>query len=125
MSHWTRGRTKITDKDLLEEVAMDMGLQIKRTKRMHGDYAGSIDCEFVVSDGRGGELAVVKDAKGEYYIQMDNYYNSICDVVGEDANLLTRDYQVALHKREVQMMGGIIASQEIDNQGYVFLEVSI
>jgi hypothetical protein len=125
MSHWTRGKTKITDPNLLEEVAMDLGLTIKRSKRMEGEYAGTIDCEFIVSDGRGGELAVVKDDKGEYFIQMDNYYNSICDVVGENAALLTREYQTALHKREAQMMGGIVTSESIDNQGYVFLEVTV
>ena len=125
MSHWTLGKTKITDKGLLEQVAMDMGLQIEHKNKMTGDYTGTIDCEFIVSDGRGGELAVVKDEKDEYFIQMDNYYNSICDVVGEDATLLTREYQTELHKREAQAMGGVIASQQVDSKGYVFLEVTI
>jgi len=91
MSHWTLGKTKISDKGLLEEVAMDMGLQISRRGRMKGEYAGTIDCEFVISDGQGGELAVVKGDDGNYFIQMDNYYNSICDIVGQDAALLTRE----------------------------------
>jgi len=125
MSHWTLGKTKISDKGLLEEVAMDMGLQISRRGRMKGEYAGTIDCEFVISGGQGGELAVVKGDDGNYFIQMDNYYNSICDIVGQDAALLTREYQTELHKREAQMMGGVIASQEVDSQGYVFLEVNI
>lgn len=125
MSHWTRGKTKITDKELLEEVAMELGLQIKHQNKMQGDWAGTIDCEFVVSDGQGGELAVVKDSKNEYYIQMDNYYNTICDVVGEDAKLLTREYQTAIHKREAQMMGGIVTSEEVDSKGYVYLEVTV
>ena len=126
MSHWTKGKTKITDKGLLEEVAMGLGLQIQHTSSMVGEYAGKIDCEFVVADGQGGELAVVKgDRPGEYAIQMDNYYNSICDIVGENAALLTRDYQTELHKREAVAMGGVIAAQEVDAQGYVFLEVNI
>ena len=125
MSHWTLGKTKISDKGLLEEVAMDMGLQISRRGRMEGEYAGTIDCEFVISDGQGGELAVDKGDDGNNFIQMDNYYNSICDIVGQDAALLTREYQTELHKREAQMMGGVIASQEVDSQGYVFLEVNI
>jgi hypothetical protein len=91
---------------------------------MVGDYAGTIKCEFVVSDGHGGELAVVKDGE-DYAIQMDNYYNSICDIVGEDAALLTREYQTAIHKREALALGGVIASQEVDSQGYVFLEVTV
>jgi hypothetical protein len=125
MSHWVLGKTKITDPDLLESVAMDMGLQIERKKEMEGEYTGTIDCEFVVSDGRGGKLAVVKGDDGDHFIQMDNYYNSICEVVGENGALLTRDYQTELHKREAQAMGGVIASQEIDAQGYVYMEVSI
>ena len=126
MSHWTRGRTKITDPDLLESVAMDMGLQINRSSKMTGEYTGTIDCEFVIADGRGGELAIVKgEEEGTYQVQMDNYYNSICDVVGENAALLTREYQTELHKREAQAMGGVIASQTVDAQGYVFLEVSV
>jgi len=104
---------------------MEFGLQIKHQSKMEGEYAGSIDCEFVVSDGQDGELAVVKGEDGNYFIQMDNYYNTICDVVGENGSLLTREYQTELHKREAQMMGGVIASQEIDAQGFVFLEVSI
>jgi hypothetical protein len=125
MSHWVVGKTKISDKGLLEEVAASMGLKVKHVGEMHGDYAGSINCEFVVADGKGGELAVVKGSNGDYYIQMDNYYNSICDIVGEDATLLTREYQTELHKREAQLMGGVIVSQEVDSSGYVFLEVSI
>ena len=125
MSHWVRGKTRISDKGLLEEVAMEMGLQVKHQSTMHGEYAGNIDCAFVVSDSQGGELAVVKGENGDYFIQMDNYYNSICDVVGQDAALLTREYQTEIHKRESMAMGGVIASQEIDAQGFVFLEVSI
>ena len=125
MSHWTRGKTKITDPTLLEEVAMDLGLQIKHQGKMEGDYAGTIKCEFVVADGQGGELAVVKGADGNYFIQMDNYYNTICDTVGKDGALLTREYQTELHKREAQMMGGVIASQEVNAEGFVFLEVTV
>ena len=125
MSHWTLGKTKISDKALLEEVAMGMGLQIEHKKRMRGVYTDDIDCEFVVSDGRDGELAVVKGEDGNYFIQMDNYGNPICSVVGENGALLTREYQTELHKREAQIMGGVIASQETDAQGFVYLEVSI
>jgi hypothetical protein len=125
MSHWVRGKTKITDKGLLEEVAMEMGLQVSHQSKMHGEYAGTVDCEFVVSDSRGGELAVVGGEDGDYFIQMDNYYNSICDVVGQNAALLTREYQTEIHKRESVAMGGVIASEEVDAKGFVFLEVSM
>lgn len=125
MSHWTKGKTKITDPDLLEEVAMGLGLQIHRRSRMEGEYTDTINCEFVVADGQGGELAVVKGKDDNYFVQMDNYYNTICDVVGDNGALLTREYQTELHKREAQMMGGIIASQEVDAQGFVFLEVNV
>ena len=125
MSHWTKGKTKIKDKKLLEEVAMEFGLQVKHQSKMHGDYTESIKCEFVVADGQGGELAVVKGADDNYFIQMDNYYNTICDVVGENGALLTREYQTELHKREAQMMGGVIASQEVNAEGFVFLEVNV
>lgn len=125
MSHWTLGKTKIADKGLLEEVAMEMGLQVEHRSKMVGEYAGTVACEFVVSDGNGGELAVVKGKDDSFFIQMDNYYNTICDVVGENGALLTREYQTELHKKEAQMMGGIIASQEVDAEGYVFLEVTV
>ena len=125
MSHWTRGKTKITDPNLLEEVAMGLGLQIHRKSRMEGEYTGGIKCEFVVADGQGGELAVVKGEDDNYFVQMDNYYNTICDVVGENGALLTREYQTELHKREAQMMGGVIASQEVNAEGFVFLEVNV
>lgn len=125
MSHWTLGTTRIKDKDLLEEVAMDLGLVVEHKTRMEGEYAGAINCEFVVSDGQGGELAIVGTGDGNYAVKMDNYFNSICDVVGDDGALLTREYQVELHKREALAMGGVIASQTENSEGFVFLEVSI
>jgi hypothetical protein len=125
MSHWTLGKTKIKDKGLLEEVAMEMGLQVDHRTNMEGEYAGKIDCEFVISDGNDGELAVVKGKDDEYFIKMDNYYNPICDIVGENAALLTREYQTELHKREAIALGGVIAKQHVDNQGFVFLEVTV
>ena len=125
MSHWTVGKTKIKDLGLLEEVAMEMGLQINRKSKFTGEYTGSIDCELVVSDGQGGELAIVKADDDSYFVQMDNYYNSICDIAGQDGALLTREYQTELHKQQAQLMGGVIASQEVDAEGYVYLEVSI
>lgn len=124
MSHWTRGKTKIKDKQLLKDVALDLGLRVEEKTKMRGEYAGTVKCDFIVSDGRGGELAVVQDGE-DYLIQMDNYYNSICDVVGNDAALLTREYQTELNKREAQMLGGVIAKQEVDAQGYVYLEVNV
>lgn len=122
MSHLSRGRTKIKDLFTLREVAENMGLKIKEKKRMHGRYIGDISCEFVVTDGK-GELAVVETGNDEYEIQMDNWSNSICDVVGHNGDLLSRDYMTEVHKKEAQLLGGIIASQEVDDQGYVFLEV--
>jgi hypothetical protein len=123
MSHLSRGRCKITDLFTLQEVAKSMGLKVVEKKKMHGNYIGTVNCEFVVTDGRGGELAVVKTSEEEYEIQMDNYYNSICEVVGNNGSLLTRDYMTEVHKKEAQLLGGIIASQEVDVQGYVYLEV--
>jgi hypothetical protein len=115
----------MADLSLLKQVAEAMGLQIKNKTKMVGDYAGEIKCEFIVSDGDEGELAVVKGPDGDYAIQMDNYYNPICDTVGEDAALLTREYQTELHKQKAMEMGAVIASQEVNAEGYVFLELTV
>ena len=124
MSHLSKGSCKIKDLFTMKEVAMEMGLQVEEKKTMRGEYIGNIKCEFVISDGRGGVLAIVESAQeGEYEIQMDNYYNSICEVVGSNGDLLSREYMTEVHKKEAQLLGGVIANQEVDNQGFVFLEV--
>ena len=124
MSHLSKGSCKIKDLFTLREVAKELGLEIRDKTQMRGEYIGNIKCEFVVADGKGGELAIVKSqAEEEYEIQMDNYYNPICEVVGENGDLLSRDYQTEVHKKEAQLLGGVIASQEVDAQGFVYLEV--
>jgi hypothetical protein len=124
MSHLSKGTCKIKDLFTLREVAKGMGLKVVEKKKLQGDYIGNIKCEFVVSDGKGGELAIVESGQSnEYEIQMDNYYNSICDTVGQNGNLLSREYMTEVHKKEAQLLGGVIASQEVDAQGYVYLEV--
>jgi isocitrate/isopropylmalate dehydrogenase len=124
MSHLSKGKCKIKDLFTLREVAKEMGLKVVEKKELQGDYIGNIKCEFVVSDGEGGELAIVEsEQSNEYEIQMDNYYNSICDTVGKNGNLLSREYITEVHKKEAQLLGGVIASQEVDAQGYVYLEV--
>ena len=125
MSHLSRGRCKIKDLFTLREVAKSMGLKVVEKKKLHGSYIGTIDCEFVLTDRKGGELAVVQTGNEEYEIQMDNYYNSICEVVGDNGGKLTRDYMTEVHKKEVQLLGGIIASCEVDVQGFVYLEVAV
>jgi hypothetical protein len=123
MSHLTKGKTKIKDVSLLKEVAESMGLEIVESETMRGAYIGSINCEFVVR-GKGGQLAVVKEGDS-HRIAMDNFMNPICSVVGNDGALLTRNYQVELHKREAQLLGGVIANEHVDSQGYVYLEVNV
>jgi hypothetical protein len=124
MSHLSKGTCKIKDLFTLREVAKEMGLKVVEKNEMQGDYIGDIKCEFVIMDGKGGELAIVESKQSnEYEIQMDNYYNSICDTVGKNGNLLSREYITEVHKKEAQLLGGVIASQEVDAQGYVYLEV--
>lgn len=124
MSHLSKGSCKLKDLFTLREVAMDLGLQVEEKKTMRTEYIGNIKSEFVISDGRGGELAIVEsEVEGEYEIQMDNYYNSVCDIAGQNGDLLSREYQTAIHKKEAQLLGGVIASQEVDEQGFVYLEV--
>ena len=122
MSHLSRGRCKIKDLFTLREIAEKMGLKIKEKKSLRGGYIGTIPCEFVITDGQ-GELAVVDVGNEEYEIQMDNWGNSITSVVGQSGDLLTRDYMTEVHKKEAQLLGGIVASQEVDANGYVYLEV--
>jgi len=124
MSHLSKGACKIKDLFTLKEVAMEMGLQVHEKKRMKGEYISDVKCEFVISDGRGGELAIVKsEVEGEFEVQMDNYYNTICDLAGENGGTLTRDYMTEVHKKEAQLLGGVIASQDVDEKGFVYLEV--
>lgn len=122
MSHLSRGRCKIKDLFTLKEVVEKMGLKVKEKTKMRGSYIGTINCEFVITDGN-GEIAVVDVGNNEYELQMDNWGNSIVGVAGHDGSNLSRDYMTEVHKKEAQLLGGIIASHEVDAQGYVYLEV--
>ncbi len=125
MSHESKGKSKVKDLAELKKVAEAMGLKVVDEHQLHDNYIDIEDCEFVLAtqDG-GGRLAICKaDVEGEYEVRMDNYYNPICEIAGQSGALLTREYMTEKVKEETLLLGGVIASQEVDAEGYVYLEV--
>jgi len=125
MSHESKGKSKIADLAKLREVAESMGLKVVDKNSMHDQYIDIDKCEFVITTQDGeGKLAIVEtNVEGEYQVAMDNYYNPICEIAGKTGALLTREYMTEKCKQESQLLGGVIASQEVDTEGYVYLEV--
>lgn len=126
MSHWSQGVGRIKDLNLLERLAKEKGCEVSGEGTLHSQFAGSI-CAKKILSYRGGQAALIEDPKkpGEYFIQMDNWGNLICSVIGNDGGLLTRDYMVETAKQEASMMGGMIASQEVLPDGSVDLLIQI
>jgi len=124
MSHFTKGETKISNLELFKSVAKSMGLKISDKKRIETPYY-TADCEFVVTDGRNGKFGIIKEAENDYRIGMDDWNNSIVDIVGPQAGKLNRTYQVELYKKETEALGGLIVEESIDDKGFAYLRISV
>lgn len=126
MSHWSQGVGRIKNLNLFEQLAKERGIEVSGSGNMRSSYAGTIKAERILSY-KGGQAALVedKDKAGEYFVQMDNWSNPICGVIGHDGKTLTRDYMVETAKQEAAMLGGMIESQEVLPNGSVDLVIQI
>jgi len=124
MSHYTVGKGVIKDVSLLKEVAKKKGIEVVDRKSINSDFAGERNCEFVLSYHH-GEAGVIKNPDGSYSILLDNWHNPIVDKIGEDGDILCRDYMVEKAKREAAMLGGVVAAEAVDTNGNVELTIQI
>jgi hypothetical protein len=126
ISHWTRSKNKIKDLNLLEEVAKSKGLQVQRGENLKytSRHAGTVNAEMIMT-GNKGSAAVVIDADGTYRTIIDNYNNPIVNVVGRDCQELCRDYTVELAKMQAMTMGGIVSHQELMQDGWTEVHVTV
>lgn len=124
MSHWTKSKVKIKDSALLKKAAEKLGCKVEDRKTFHSSHAGDIEVDMVIS-ARGGQAALQQNADGTYTMVIDNWCNSITDVVGQDCKLLTREYTTELTKEQALLMGGVITSEQLLQDGSVEIEIAV
>jgi hypothetical protein len=127
MSNWVRGRVTIKDLVLFKEIAEKMGLKVKDGKNMsfRSSYAGTVKADMILSDGQGGKAALVQTADGDYQTVIDSHMNSITGVVGHNCAMICREYTTMKAKEKALIMGGVLTSEQVLNDGRVQLRVSI
>lgn len=126
MSHWTKSKVVIKDLAKLKAVAEKMGLTVEQGNlKMKDTYAGTVDATMIITDGHGGQAAVVKAEGGGFRMQLDNYGNSIVKTVGRNCGTLCREYTTSVVRAQAMLMGGIVTSQETLETGEVELRISI
>jgi hypothetical protein len=111
---------QMKDLNILKKACENMGLSFVDTKSVTSQYAGKTDALGRISDGKGGEAAVVKSGEG-YALQIDEWNNPLVDVVGSNCANLTREYTMELCKEQAAQVG-LINSQEVQQDGSVILQ---
>jgi len=124
MSHWTKSKVKIKDRALLKKAAEKLGCTVEEGKTFHSSYAGDIKADMIIS-AKGGQAALQQNADGTYTVVIDNWCNPITDVVGQDCALLTREYTTELTKEQALLMGGVITSEQVLQDGSVEIEIAV
>jgi hypothetical protein len=56
---------------------------------------------------------------------MDNWNNSIREVVGQDATKLSHEYIKQQYQNHVALMGGVVEGEEIAKDGWTELDVYV
>ena len=128
MSHWSQGQTRITDLSLLKRIAEEKGVEVREGEdlKLNSYYAGSVAAVMLLlKDGGSAGVVPVEKGKEEYAIQLDNWANPITRTIGNNGDILCRDYMVEKAKAEAIMMGGMLVSQEVCADGYVELVINI
>jgi hypothetical protein len=116
MSFWARVATKITDLEVMKEVCEQNDL----TYDVHG-----LDLHLH-GKSRGGEQARVESVgEGEWQLSYDQdpSYSGFSRRFGKNGGTLMRSYAAEMAKRQASMMGYMLMSEEVQNDGSLRLVV--
>jgi|ADurb_Leu_02_Slu_FD_contig_121_69347_length_3716_multi_3_in_0_out_0_3 hypothetical protein len=126
MSHWTKSKVKIKKLYLLKKACEDMGVEFHEGTTDLTTVAGTKTVEGVISCGqRGGEAGIVKEKDGTYSIMMDNWRNPLVSKCGPNCDLLMQRYTTEVAKAEARALGGMVASQRVQEDGWLRLEIQV
>ena len=127
MSHFTKCKSKIRDLDVLKRVAESKGLKVEKgSTTFNSVYGDTTEAEMIITDNRGGGCAVANAKDGDgYELVIDNYSNSITQVVGQDCDILSRDYMVEIVGDQATAMGGIVTDMETLKDGSIEIHISV
>jgi hypothetical protein len=125
MSHWTVCKTQIKDLKMMKRAAMRLGVEVLEGSDLKLESAfqkaQDVVMLFKYKDGVAG---IVKGKSG-YELSIDNFYNPICELVGEDCKLLGREYSKMLVEQQALMMNGVVSQSTILENGSVEMVISI
>ncbi len=121
MSHLSKVSMAMKDLATLEAAAKALGLVLDTTiKTMRGSYITVNNCVGVLHAP--GEInhnnmaGVVKNAQGDYEIQLDYFHNSISKNIGNNGEKLTKSYSEILTETEMVNSGYLMAEKSIDQK---------
>ena len=125
MSHWTRCQTVIKDLSLLEKAAKKLGVKVTRGKdlKLESIYQESQDAVMLMKH-KDGQAGIVKTKSG-YEMVVDNFYNPVTDLLGNDCTLLGREYSKLLVEQQAMMMGGMVTHSTITENGSVEMTITL
>lgn len=124
MSHLTRSRLKIKDLVALARTAEALGITVKKKGTLRG-YGSQKQRGDLILEYQGGQAAAVQNEDGTYSMVMDNWNNPLVDVAGSNCATLNREYARTVAVDQAHMMGGMIAKNEIANDGWVEMEIHV
>lgn len=125
MSHLTKARVEIKDLAALSRAAERLGVKVTQGKRTYKEqYTGNVD-SVMAFEYQGGRAYVTQEQDGEHKLTIDNYGNPITQKIGKDCALLGREYAITIVEEQALAMGGVILSQDTQNDGSVHIEISV
>jgi len=71
-----------------------------------------------------GVAGLIECANG-YELSIDNFHNPICKKLGDNCDLLGREYSKMLIEQQAVMLGGIVSKSEVLSNGNVEMVISI
>ncbi|OPY23553.1 MAG: hypothetical protein A4E27_01463 [Methanobacterium sp. PtaU1.Bin242] len=128
MSHFSRIKTKITDKKLLIKCLYEMGFRIQENAEIRG-YNGTKKVDLLVKMGRGYDVGFSKNAEGTYDILADweGVKGANSDIFSADLNeqfktvknRIKREYAMKIVEEKTQNAGFDLLKKEEQSDGSI------
>ena len=127
MSHWTKSNVEIKDLAKVAKAAQALGCKVEQGDlKFKSRWAGTVDAQMIITGPQGGQCAIVKSEDGQsFQTIIDSYHNPIAGIVGNNCETLCRDYTSEVVRSQAMMMGGVVTSDKVLQDGSVELRISL